>query len=130
MRYLLLALSLMISLAACQSLDTRSEARKLEHTLASYGTAARWQPLPGLYTFLQPALQPAAIPPGLDNIRVTGYDVTGAPREIADGRVVQTVTIEYVRIDRQSVRTLVDDQLWVRAADGSWQRANPIPLFQ
>lgn len=130
MRYLLLALTLLLSLTACQSLETRSDARKLEVTLSSYGSAVRWQPLTSLYAFLQPSMQPAAPPAGLDNIRVTGYEISAPPREIADGRVVQTAVIQYVLMDRQLVRTLVDNQLWVRDDEGEWLRANPIPTFR
>ena len=130
MKYILLALSLTLTLAACQSLDTRSDARKLESTLNSYGTAFRWQPLAGIYGFLQPELQPTAPPPGLDNIRITGYEVTAAPRQLAKDRVVQSVLIEYVRVDSQRLYTLVDNQVWVRTAEGSWERANPIPEFR
>lgn len=130
MRYLFLAVTLFLSLTACQTLDTRSDARKLEATLDSYATTARWQPLQGLYAFLQPELQPTAPPASLANVRVTGYEITAAPREVADGQVVQTARIEYVLVDRQQVRSLLDNQLWVRDAGGTWQRANPIPSFE
>jgi hypothetical protein len=130
MRLIPLFLILLLGLSACQTLDTRSDARKLESTLDSYGTAVRWQPLASLYGYLQPELQPAAPPAGLDNIRVTGYEITGAPRQLAKDRVVQSVTIEYVLVDSQRLRTLVDNQLWVRTKDGDWERANPIPDFK
>ena len=111
-------------------MDTRSDARRLETTLESYGAVVRWQPLAGVYGYLQPELQPTTPPPGLDNIRITGYEVTAPPRQLAKDRVVQTVTIEYVRVDTQRLYTLVDSQLWIRAANGDCERANPIPEFK
>lgn len=128
MRYLIAPL-LMLLLAGCQTLDTRTDARKLELTLESYASAVRWASLSELYAFLQPELRPEQPPAGLENIRVTGYEVSAAPRELAEGRVAQTAVIQYVVVDRQILRTLVDHQLWV-LTDGSWQRANPIPPFQ
>lgn len=130
LRHTLLLLSLVLSLAGCQSLGEREEALKLNDTLDSYGAAARWQPLAGLYGFLQPELQPAAPPDGLDNLRVTGYEVVSPPRKLAEDRVVQTVVIEYVQVDRQVVRRLMDRQVWQRTADKQWLRANPIPAFK
>jgi hypothetical protein len=130
MRALTLLFIALLSLAGCQTLSERSDANKLNKTLEIYASAVRWQPLTSLYSFLQPQLQPAAPPAGLDNIRVTRYEVSVSPHQVAEGRVVQTAVIEYVRTDRQVVRTLVDNQLWVLAADGEWQRANPIPAFR
>jgi hypothetical protein len=123
-------LSLPLLLGGCQTLAERSDAQKLERTLESYGSAVRWQPLAGLYGFLQPDLQPAQPPAGLDNVRVTSYEVSVPPRQLSEGRVSQAAVIEFVLVDRQVVRTLVDNQLWVLSDEGQWQRANPIPAFR
>jgi hypothetical protein len=130
MRILSLFLVAFLSLAGCQTMSERTDARKLEIILDSYASTVRWQPLAGLYTFLQPDLQPEEPPTDLANIRVTSYEVSSPPRQLEKGRVVQTVVIQYVRRDRQVVRTLVDNQLWVLNDDGQWQRANPIPAFR
>lgn len=129
MRYIFLIVVLSLGLTACQSLDLRRDARKLEQTLSTYATAVRWQPLASSYAFLDPKIQPETLPDGLGNIRVTGYEVNAAPRQLAEDRVTQSVLIEYVLIDQQAVRSLVDQQLWVRSDKGVWQRANPIPEF-
>lgn len=126
----LLPLLLTLLLPACQTLTERDDSRKLESTLSSYGTAARWQRLSNLYGFLVPELQPDTLPSGLEDVRVTSYEVTVPPRKLADDRAVQTVVIQYVHLDRQVVRTLVDRQLWARDDKGEWQRANPIPVFK
>lgn len=127
---LLITAALLLPLAACQSLTERDDADKLTHTLDSYGAAVRWQPLAGIYAFLEPELQPKAPPEGLDRLRVTGYEVIVPPHKLAEDRVEQTVSIEYVYVDRQVVRKLVDRQLWQRSADKRWLRANPIPDFK
>jgi hypothetical protein len=128
-RFLFLLL-LTLLLPACQTLSERDDSRKLESTLSSYGTAARWQPLGNLYGFLVPELQPDTLPAGLDNVRVTSYEVSVPPRKLAEDRAVQTAVIQYVHLDRQVLRTLVDRQLWSRDDQGQWQRANPIPVFK
>ena len=130
MRTLSLFILSVLLLAGCQTISERSDARKLEITLDSYASAARWQPLAGLYSFLQPELQPVAPPAGLADVRVTSYEISVPPHQLAEDRVVQTAVIEYVHVDRQVVRSLVDNQLWVRSASGEWLRANPIPSFQ
>lgn len=130
MRNWILPLLLVVLLPGCQTLSERDDARKLEHTLDSYAAAVRWQPLAGLYGYLTTELQPAAVPDGLRNVRVTGYEISVPPRMVADDRVVQTAVIEYVQVDRQVVRTLVDHQVWTRDDKGLWLRANPIPSFK
>ena len=129
-RTLLFPLLLALLLPACQTLSERSDAQKLQDTLDSYAATARWQPLANLYSFLQADLQPESLPDNLSNIRVTGYEVSGSPRKLAKDKLVQVVTIEYVQLDRQVVRTLSDRQLWQRDDQGKWLRANPIPVFK
>lgn len=126
----LLPIIMLVLLAGCQTLAERGDAQKLQQTLDSYGAAVRWQPLAGLYGFLRPELQPSQPPAGLDNIRVTSYEISVPPRQLDEGRVTQSAVIQFVRVDRQVVRTLVDQQLWLRSVEGQWQRANPIPAFQ
>ena len=130
MRHWIFLLLLMLLLPACQTLTERDDVRKLEYTLESYGAAVRWQPLAGLYGFLTPELRPETVPDGLGNLRVTGYEISVPPRMLSEDRAVQTAVIEYVHIDRQVVRTLVDRQVWTRDDKGQWLRANPIPAFK
>jgi hypothetical protein len=128
-RLVLLSLLLALMLPACQSLSERDDARKLQETLDSYASTVRWQPLDRMYSYLTPELQPEVMPDGLDRWRVTGYEIYSPPRMLAKDRVVQTVVIEFIQVDRQVVRNLTDQQLWIHV-DDKWQRANPIPAFE
>ena len=121
-------LSLLL-LSGCQTLSERKSTNKLEATLTSYGATVRWQPLAGIYSFLEPKLQPDSLPTNLDNIRVTNYEVTVAPRQLSETRATQTVAIEYVQKDRQVVHDMTDYQVWELSPTGDWLRANPIPSF-
>lgn len=107
----LLVISLL--LAGCQSLSKRKENQLLTQTLRSYESTIRWDDLRKAYSFLKPEqAAKTEIPEGLDNIRVTGYEVISAPVALSDGNVIQAVLIQYVRKDTQMEKSINDQQLW------------------
>lgn len=132
-RYLLLVLTSLL-LAACQvpSISERSKDNKLRDTLNSYESVIRWGILEKAYGFLSPELsEEAVIPDNLKNFRVTGYERINGPSPLSDDKAAQTVLIEYVLVDRQVLRSLIDKQIWQWAEEEkAWQRANPIPIFE
>lgn len=130
-RRFLLFLLLAFGLSACQveGIAERKKAVKLRDTLNRYEVVVRWGALEKAYGFLVPELnEDVVIPAGLDNIRVTGYDLLGGPSKLSEDRVTQTVRIDYVLQDSQVVRSLADKQIWQWNDEiGDWQRANPVP---
>ena len=129
-----IALTLLATLlAGCQSLgtgDLRQSGERLRSVLRHYEVTLRWGDPGGAYKFLTPELQKTLQPPsGLGNVVVTDYQIVTPPR--LDGRkALQRVRIGYIFKDRQVVRTLVDQQLWMDLPDIGWRRANPIPHFE
>ncbi len=121
-------------LTACQvaSIAERSEANKLRDTLNAYEAVVRWGSLDQAYGFLTADLAAqSTVPPGLDNIRVTGYELLSGPRKLSPHKVTQSVAIDYVLQDQQVVRRITDRQIWTYSeAVGKWERANPIPPLQ
>ncbi|MCB1761576.1 MAG: hypothetical protein KDI27_00350 [Gammaproteobacteria bacterium] len=127
----LLALLLLL-VGGCQTLESKRSNIELENVLNSYHTTIRWDRPEKAYLFLKPAhFAGERLPAGLDNVRVTGYEVIQPPAPVSDGVVAQTVRISYVLEDRQIERNLLDQQLWEYQTESRiWYRINPIPAYQ
>jgi len=88
----------------------------------------RWRDLRKMYVFRKPGTE-WTVQEGLDNVRVTGYDA-GTLHEIEPWRWGQSVVISYVLIDRQVVREVLDQQVWVSEDEGkTWFRETAPPRF-
>ncbi len=131
-RALLLSLvGLAVLVTACSSLEQAGSQRKLQTQLRSYDHAVRWGDLQGAYAFVKPGGEPLAVPNGLENIRVTDYEPLTTVTEEEGKRVRRQVKIQYVRRDRQVVRTFVDEQVWEYDDKlGNWFRTNAPPEFE
>ncbi|MCB1869022.1 MAG: hypothetical protein KDI43_10950 [Gammaproteobacteria bacterium] len=131
-RLLLPLALLLLSVGGCQSLQSRQSNIELEKILSSYQTTVRWSSPEQAYLFLQPErYAKESLPSGLDNIRVTSYEVIRPPIALSEGVVNQTAKISYVLTDRQIERTLMDEQIWeYQAEEKIWYRINPIPEYK
>ncbi len=119
-----------LALAGC--LDRERRDNSLEATLHKYEVTIRWGRLADAYLFMRikEGEQPE-IPPGLDEVRVTGYEVLRPVVHLGENRAAQVVQIEYLFRDRQVVRTLVDQQIWEYDEDaGRWYLASPVARFR
>ena len=129
MRYLLLAMVLVLT--ACQTARHGTAPEKLVHRTQGFEDVVRWGALQKMVVFtkIDPD-KPVTIPAGLDNVRVTGYELASGLTEVTPTRWRQTAVIDYVLTDRQIVRQLIDHQIWASDDDGkSWYRENPLPQF-
>lgn len=128
---LLVTLAFCLGLAACVTSGARQD--DLMVTVRSYENVIRWGKIPAAYEFLRPDLAAEAqVPPGLDGIKVTGYDrLTGLiPADGEKKRFRVSAAIRYVHVDRQVERSLTDQQVWEWDDElDRWWRANPIPAF-
>ena len=130
-------LAILLLLGACQSefvqtyLNVGGIPKTLDQRVKQFEGVVRWGALQKMYVFYKHAhSEPVEIPLGLDNVRVTGYEVANALVEVEPTRWTQTVVIDYVLTDRQIVRQLVDHQVWVSDDGGKiWFRENPPPQF-
>jgi len=129
---LVLSLLLLAVLGGCQTIQEKQSSLNLESTLNSYGKVARWGKITQLYDFLGPELSAeAVIPEGLDNIRVTGYEVMRSPVRIDETHATQSVSISYILRDRQVEHSIMDHQEWLLEPEKKlWHRNNPIPEFR
>ena len=61
---------------------------------------------------------------------MTAYEASPL-RKLDEYRYAVTAVIDYVRIDRQVVRQLVDNQVWESDDEGkTWYRSTPVPQFR
>ena len=129
---ILLILCLLLTLPACKILQQRDMPEKLDLKVKTFEDVVRWGSLQKIYFFrkIDPK-SPPDVQEGLDNVRVTGYQVANPLSKVSETRWTQTVVIDYVLTDRQIVRQIVDHQIWVSDDDGvTWYRENPVPRFR
>jgi len=126
--FLLLLLGI-LALAGCRMGNPYYPVPKeLAQVLKLYEDVVRWSDLNKIYAFGKKGAG-WEVPPGLDNVRVNGYE-TSDPAELEPWRWGQTAVISYVLNDRQVVKQVVDQQVWVSEDEGeSWYRENPPPPF-
>lgn len=102
--------------------------KHLALTTQTYADVVRWGDLHRIHTFGPPDAGWTA-QQNLDNVRVTGYEAT-TPNEIGPWLWGATAVIDYVLVDRQVVRRLVDQQRWTSDDEGrTWYRTEPPPRF-
>lgn len=130
MRLLLFALPLLLS--ACLTNPYGEVPKELGLKVRAFEDVVRWGALEKMYIFQkrEPG-QVLQLQDGLDNVRVTSYELGSSIRKVDEGRWVQTAVIDYVLVDRQVVKQLIDHQIWVSDDGGeTWFRENPVPRFQ
>jgi hypothetical protein len=122
---------LTLLLGACNTNPFSEQPDKLTTTAKTFEGTVRWGNLQQMYAFLKKdPSKPVEIAEGLDNVRVTSYELISPLSKESDMRWRQTVLIDYVLIDRQVVRQVVDEQVWFSDDDGvSWYREQPLPAF-
>ena len=127
---LLSSLLLLGLLSACNSMPLSQRSDVLKNDLRRYEGTIRWDNIANAYKMLTPDLQKTVSAPGnLDNIKVTHYEVLEGVKVKGD-RAEQRVAIRYIHKDRQVVRQIIDNQIWVDLPDLGWRRDNPIPTFK
>jgi hypothetical protein len=130
-RLMLLLLLPGIMLPGCSTVEKAGKSQKRHLQFLSYDHAVRWGDLEEAYAYLKPDEVPPVIPEGLDNIRVTGYELLGPVFNLDENRVSRKVRIEYVLKDRQVVKSLIDNQVWeYDQQNEQWFRVNPLPEFK
>jgi hypothetical protein len=123
-------LAAVLLLAGCGTIEKDKRVSALEAALYRYGEAIRWGYYDSAFALVHPDRR-TALPPGLENIRVTGYEVVQPPAQTGGDTAAQMVRIDYVREDVQRVRTLTDRQQWrYEPATKSWWLYSGVPAFE
>ena len=135
---LVLLLLVALLLAGCpvsDKYDDRGVPKTLAFQVSLYEDIVRWGDLRKIHAFSKPMKegeepQPVSGMQALQNVRVTSYEAS-TPRELSPWRWGQNAVINYVLVDRQVVKTVLDAQIWMSEDEGkTWYRSNPPPRFQ
>lgn len=113
-RHLVLIFSVIaiaLAFGGCGKVKKQKKADALEAAVTAYGSALRWAYYDTAWGYLHPDKR-VTMPEGLDNVRVTGYEVVQPPLRSSADKATQVVRIEYLFRDRQAIRTLTDRQDW------------------
>ena len=125
--------SLMLSLllvAGCQSLGERKQADALQEVLRDYQAVIRWGSLDQASQFLRPETASKAVLTPDRALRVTHYEVVQGPSMVEKGKAIQTAVIQYVFVETQVVREIVDRQVWEFNPQAQhWYLISSLPKF-
>jgi hypothetical protein len=111
-----LLLAATVLLGGCANKELRSKATILDETLRTYAATIRWGNFDQATSFIEPK-QLAEHPPSqldmdrLHQVRVSSYNEQPAV-PVGEDEVRQTVQIEIVNVNTQTVRSIVDRQVW------------------
>ncbi len=126
-----LLLIVLLSTLGCARLKDDKIAMRLESATTSYRQSIRWGYWEAAAGFVYPSKQAEIDLNGLDNVRVTGYEVVQPPVIAEDISAGQLVRIEYVLRDRQRLESLVDRQEWRFEEDTkAWWLHSGLPKFK
>jgi hypothetical protein len=114
-------------LVGCQTLSEKHQASILEDTLRKYEATMRWGSLQNARSFQ--AEDVLFSPSANKDLRIIHYEVVQGPTQVSEDKALQTVLIQYVFESRQSVKELVDQQVWQYKED-RWFLQSPLPVFQ
>ena len=119
-------------LGGCRSNPMRDVPEELDSRVRTFEDIVRWRPLQKMYAFQKfEADQSIEVQEGLDNVRVTSYQIVEPLNAIDPMHWRQAAEIRYVLTDRQVVRQLIDFQVWESEDEGkSWFRTTPVPVFK
>jgi hypothetical protein len=128
----LITLATLVLLGGCRTMAMSDLPDELDARVMTFEDVVRWGDLNKMYAFLKPDPEQTVEPQqGLDNVRVTGYELVEPLNQIDPMRWRQAAKIDYVLTDRQVVRQLVDFQIWESEDEGkTWHRTTPVPVFK
>ena len=123
---------LVSGLGGCRSNPFEDLPDPLKARVSTFEDVVRWGDLHKMYAFQKlESDEPVQIQEGLENIRVTGYELVEPINPIEPMRWRQAAQINYVRTDRQVVRQVIDYQVWESEDEGkTWYRTTPVPVFK
>jgi hypothetical protein len=103
---------------------------KRDETLNAYRATVRWGPLESARKYQSARAKSLAAPLDLEQIRISGYEVTSQTLDKERMTLSQTVKLHYYRSGDLIERETVDEQLW-RYDDEQekWFLDSPLPRF-
>jgi hypothetical protein len=122
---------LVLLFAGCQTLSERKQSEALQEVLRTYEGVIRWGSIAQARRFLRPEAEGEAPTQNSTALRVTHYEVVQGPSIVEANKAIQTAVIQYVFVDSQVVREVVDQQIWEYDLEGErWYLASPLPRLE
>ncbi|MDJ0805208.1 MAG: asparagine synthetase [Gammaproteobacteria bacterium] len=130
MTRLALLLLLFWMLSACQTLSEKRQSALLVETLRKYEATLRWGSMQQSQSFASEEIAKFS-PTRQKDIRIIHYEVVQGPTQVSEDKALQTVLIQYVHETSQSVRELLDQQVWSYDPETEqWTLQSPLPVFK
>jgi hypothetical protein len=124
-------MGLMLTLVGCQSLAERKQSSRLEDVLRKYEGVIRWGTIDQASRFYRPAEMEGMVSKPAGEMRVTHYEVVQGPTLVEDNKAIQTAVIQFVFVESQIVRELIDQQTWeYEPEEERWYLTSPAPIFK
>jgi hypothetical protein len=124
-------MSLVLLMSGCQSLAERKQTTQLQDILRNYEGVVRWGTVDQIRRFYRAEVSDGMLNKPSAKMRVTHYEVVQGPTVMEENRAIQTAVIQYVFVESQVVRELVDQQVWeYETEDERWYLISPSPDFK
>jgi hypothetical protein len=122
---------LILLFAGCQTLSERKQSDALQEVLRNYEGVIRWGSIDQARRFQNPEAMGEALSETSSATRVTHYEVVQGPAIVDVNKVIQTAVIQYVFVDSQVVREVVDQQIWEYDPESErWYLTSPLPRLK
>lgn len=124
-------LALILQLTGCQTLAERKQNTRLENVLRTYEGVIRWGAIDQIGRYLRSESVNTLLRMPEQEMRVTHYEVVQGPTLVEENRAIQTAVIQYVFVESQVVREIIDQQTWEYVPDEErWYLVSPSPDFK
>lgn len=131
---IVLAVTAMLStFGGCASISDMNRMDDFDETVKSYKKMVFWSEFDAALAYREPGQNDAKQPDmtSLKDVRVTSYKVKRFRASADKSQVQQFVEINYYRMDDVTVKTIVDQQLWVYDSDAKrWFIRSELPAFE
>ena len=126
------AITVLFTLAGCASISDMNRMDAFDETVKTYEKMVFWSEFDAALAFREPRADSDDQPDmnSLKKVRVTSYRVKRLKASADKSQVQQFVEIGYYRMDDVTVKTIVDQQLWVYNNDAQrWFIQSDLPPF-
>ena len=130
--FFLILFSLMILLVSCNSLKVREQITSLDDSISNYNVALRWGMYKDAYSYhySPKGIQPPAKLDDLEQISVTGVEVTEKKISTEHNEAyIETVVTYFLQTERSIKKIKLNQRWWFNEKFKKWFIDNAFPEF-
>jgi len=130
--FFLIPFSLMILLVSCNSLKVREQITSLDDSISNYNVALRWGMYKDAYSYhySPKGIQPPAKLDDLEQISVTGVEVTEKKISTEHNEAyIETVVTYFLQTERSIKKIKLNQRWWFNEEFKKWFIDNAFPEF-